>query len=247
MLRRALASARQILSHPRPLVPICLVFFGANVLAMWARLHGKQSAIVALVGLLLSVIRTWAALGVQNVALGLGRREPNSDAAFRAWISPGVLLQVALVGLVVFVGLVVAALVGLAAIKIGPFGYPIVAALGIAAVYVLIAISQYPLLLLDERADMTDSVMLSTDLTKGHRGTLLVAQLIPVGFLLATVGALALSGLSTTGEAPLSFVLVFAPIATVISVFWAALNAGLFLELLADLDRRLAEPDAALA
>src|SRR5579862_9590367 len=161
MLRRALASVRQILSHPRPLIPIGVVFGVSNLLMGWMRAHSADAEFIPLILLAFTVVRTWSALGLQNVALGMARREPDADAELRAWVAPGVLLQFALVGLVLFVGLVVAAIVAVAAFRIGAVGYPIVAVLLVATVYAAIAVSQYPLLLLDERADMTDSVLLS--------------------------------------------------------------------------------------
>src|SRR6516225_8720265 len=100
MLRRALVSTREILSHPRPLLPISLVFALSNFLSWWASGYLKQNALAAVFVLIFSAVRAWAALGVQNVALGLARGEPAADTGFRAWVSPGVLLQFALIGLV---------------------------------------------------------------------------------------------------------------------------------------------------
>jgi hypothetical protein len=242
MLRRALASACHVLSHPRPLIPICLVFAVSNALTAWPRAHVRDEPLLGLIYLVVMVIRTWSALGVQNVALGLARHEPEADAAFRALVSPGVLLQTALVGLGLFAAIIAATLVALTAIRIGPLGYPIVAALVAAVLYGGIAVSQYPLLLLEERADMMDSVMLSAELTKGHRGTLFVAGLIPVLLLVASAGAMQLAGVHGIGDAPLLFVIGFAPIAALIYTFWSALAASLFLGLLADHERRMAGP-----
>lgn len=224
-----------------------VVFVCANVLGSWTRSHAKGNVIVAVIALLLSVTRAWAALGVQNVALGLARREPDADAAFRAWVSPGILLQIALVGGFIFAGLVVAALVGLTALRLGPVGYPILLAVGGSAVYGAYAVSQYPMLLLDERADMAESVLLSAELTRGHRATLFVASLIPFGVLGGTIGVFQAAGVSIAGDLPPSFLFGFVPIATVVFVFGTALNASLYLELVAAHEQRQAELSDAAA
>ena len=109
--------------------------------------------------------------------------------------------------------------------------------------YVALAVSQYPLLLLDERADMADSVMLSAELTKGHRGVLLTAFLLPFAIALTAYGVFRFAGIQSPGDAPLVIAAVV-PVATVLYAFWACLNAALFLELLADHDRRLVEEAA---
>ncbi len=71
MLRRALASARHVLSHPRPLIPICLVFAVSNALTSWPRARVSDAPWLGLIYVIVMVIRTWSALGVQNVALAL--------------------------------------------------------------------------------------------------------------------------------------------------------------------------------
>jgi len=244
MLRRALVSTREILSDPRPLIPISLVFALANFLSWWASGYLKQNALAAVFVLTFSAVRAWAALGVQNVALGLARGEPAADAGFRAWVSPGVLLQFTLIGLVLGVGLFLAGLLAASVLKLGAIGAPLAVLLAGAVVYATVAVSQYPLLLLDERADMTDSVMLSADLTKGHRGVLLVAFLLPLLVIaVATSGVFQLAGIQAPGDAPLAFA-ALVPVGTAVYACWACLNAAMFLELLADHDRRLAEEAA---
>ena len=248
MLRRALASTREILARPRPLIAICSVFALATGLDWWSRGYLRQNALAALFVLMFSAVRTWAALGVLGVALGMARREPASDAASRALVSPGVLLQFVLIGLVMGVGLFLAGFLAVNLLKLGAVGIPLAIALAAAVVYVALAVSQYPMLLLDERADMTDSVMLSAELTKGHRGALFVAFLLPLAITVAMFGVFQFAGGQTgvfqaPGDSPLLFA-AFVPATTAIYAFWACLNAAIFLELLADYDRRLAEEAA---
>lgn len=238
MVQVVFRSAFEALRRGRLLLPIAGLLAVTNALNWWGTGH-KTNPLVPLLLLILSMARVWANLGVQNVALGIVRKEADADVAFRAWVPPGVVLQLLLAGLVVGVAILTGAFVARAALSAGPLGAPVIAAVVVAAAYLAIVLSQYAMLILDGRAEMAEAFMLSVDLTKGHRVELFGLFAAVMSAFAATFCLFWLGGVNLTAPSAAAIV-ILTPISIVFAVVLSFLNAAVYVYLLADHERRLA-------